>query len=419
MAPRRFALILGAFLVLLLSLGVRSTTLTRSPSQLPEEETLDEQLARVAEHIPGFGGIFLDERGRLTVSLVEGEVTTQSVRELGARIATLLSWEDPRLRAGAIRLVPARYSFLQLKQWHDLLSPQIFELEGVVLTDIDEVRNRLRVGVESAERVPEVLEALQQLGIPREVVLLEEVEPIFPMAALRDQVRPLVGGLQINFPGFLCTLGFNAVRSGIAGFVTASHCTEIQGGVENTPYWQPREASDTFIGTEIVDPLYRWFLGCPRGRVCRYSDSAFAQLASGVSSSLGYLAQTEGLGSLTISGSFRITAEATRRLRGEILNKVGRTTGWSQGPITNTCVNVGVTGTRIVLLCQDFVQATVGAGDSGSPVFRLVNGNGSVVLYGVLWGGNSSGTNFVYSPIGNIQRSSELGPLTTCAGGGC
>lgn len=419
MTSRRFALILGAFLVLLLSLGVRSTTLPRSPSELPEEETLDEQLARVAEHIPGFGGIFLDERGQITVSLVPGEVTTQSVRELGAQIATLLSWEEPRLRAGAIRLVPARYSFLQLKQWHDLLSPQIFEQEGVVLTDIDEVQNRLRIGVESAERVPEVLEALQQLGIPREAVLLEEVEPIFPMATLRDQVRPLVGGLQINFPGFLCTLGFNAVRSGIAGFVTASHCTEIQGGVENTPYWQPLEASDTFIGTEIVDPLYRWFLGCPRGRVCRYSDSAFARLASGVSFGLGSLARTEGLGALTIVGNFQITAEATRQLRGEILNKVGRTTGWSQGPITSTCVNVGVTGTRIVLLCQDFVQATVGAGDSGSPVFRLVNGNGSVVLYGLLWGGNSSGTNFVYSPIRNIQRSGELGPLTTCASGGC
>ncbi len=56
----------------------------------------------------------------------------------------------------------------------------------------------------------------------------------------------------------------------------------------------------------------------------------------------------------------------------------------------------------------------VAGGDSGSPVFRLVAGdrNGSsVTLLGNLWGGNSSGTLFVYSPIAGIE--SELGLLTT------
>jgi len=404
--------------VLASGFGAWSATLTSRMPQVPlSEETLDDQLARLAERIPGFGGIFLDENGRIAVYLVEGEVTTLSVREIGATIARTLGWDEPRLRAGAIRILPGQYSFRQLKEWNDQLFPHVFEIEGVTLTDIDEARNRLRIGVESEEAAEVVIETLDSLGVPREAVIVEEVEPILPMATLRDKVRPLVGGLQINFPGYLCTLGFNAVRSSVAGFVTASHCTNVQGGVEGTPYWQPREDTDTFIGTEIADPLYTRRLGCPRGRVCRYSDSAFAQLAFGVNASLGYLAQTASLGSLTITGSFQITAEATRRVRGEVLNKVGRTTGWSQGPITQTCVNVGVTGTRIVLLCQDFVQATVDAGDSGSPVFKI-NGSG-VTLYGLLWGGNSSGTSFVYSPIGNIQRSDELGSLRTCATGSC
>jgi hypothetical protein len=34
-----------------------------------------------------------------------------------------------------------------------------------------------------------------------------------------------------------------------------------------------------------------------------------------------------------------------------------------------------------------------------------------VSLVGILWGGNSSGTQFVYSPIANIEQ--ELGALTT------
>ncbi len=419
-ALRRFVPVMSVFLGLVLAsgFGAWSATLTSQMPQAPlSEETLDDHLARLAEQIPGFGGIFLDENGQVAVYLVKGEVTTLSVREIGATIARTLGWDERRLRAGAIRILPGQYSFRQLKEWNDQLFPHIFEIEGVTLTDIDEARNRLWIGVESEEVAETVIETLVSLGVPREAVLVEEVEPILPMATLREKVRPLVGGLQINFPGYLCTLGFNAVRSNVTGWVTASHCTNVQGGVEGTPYWQPLEAMDTFIGTEIADPLYTWRFGCPMGRLCRYSDSAFVQLASGVSASLGHVAQTASLGSLTITGSFQITAEATRRIRGEVLSKVGRTTGWSQGPITQTCVNVGVTGTRIVLLCQDFVQATVAAGDSGSPVFKI-NGSG-VTLYGLLWGGNSSGTSFVYSPIGNIQRSDELGPLKTCAIGTC
>ena len=92
------------------------------------------------------------------------------------------------------------------------------------------------------------------------------------------------------------------------------------------------------------------------------------------------------------------------------MNKVGRTTGWTAGNITNTCVNTGVSGSNIVQLCQTFVSAGVGGGDSGSDVFQVTSGS-NVQLAGVLWGGNSGGTQFVFSPFGNVTR--ELGALTT------
>jgi hypothetical protein len=76
-------------------------------------------------------------------------------------------------------------------------------------------------------------------------------------------------------------------------------------------------------------------------------------------------------------------------------------------------VDTGVQGSTIVLLCQTFVTASsviVQGGDSGSPVFAI-NPNGSATLLGGLWGGNQSGTQFVYSPIANIRA--ELGALIT------
>ena len=66
-----------------------------------------------------------------------------------------------------------------------------------------------------------------------------------------------------------------------------------------------------------------------------------------------------------------------------------------------------------MLLCQNFVEdddVIVQGGDSGSPVFRIEGGT-NVTLLGNLWGGNSSGTLFVYSPLSNIEG--ELGALQT------
>jgi hypothetical protein len=240
------------------------------------------------------------------------------------------------------------------------------------------------------------------------------------VATLQNVVdRPVRAGVQINFPGFLCSVGFNATSGTQKSFITASHCTNTQGGVENTPYWQPLQSVDgTQIATEVADPVYsRNLPGCPRGnRQCRFSDASRAAYINGANQALGLIAQTSGPnnGSLTITGSFSITQDDCATTGGCLavgttVNKVGRTTGWTSGAITNTCVNTGVSGTRIVQLCQTFVSAKVGAGDSGSDVFQIDNTD--VILAGVLWGGNSGGTQFVFSPFGNVTR--ELGTLIT------
>jgi hypothetical protein len=292
----------------------------------------------------------------------------------------------------------------------------LFELAGVVFTDADEARGRLVVGVLDRGVEPLIRARLAALGVASESLDVVETEPIFQVSTLRDKVRPVVAGLQIRFSGYLCSLGFNAVRNGVSGFVTASHCSDKQGTVDGTLYYQPlNRVADEFIGTEVTDPAYlRGIAGCPTGRICRYSDSNFSEGDSGVQFDLGRIAETTGPnnGSLEIAGEFVIKNEAAAAV-GDTANKVGRTTGWTQGAVTRTCVDTGVSGSNIVLLCQDFVENTVpivAGGDSGSPVFRI-RSRDSVSLLGNLWGGNSSGTLFVYSPISNIER--ELGALTT------
>jgi len=314
-----------------------------------------------------------------------------------------------------MRVRKADFDWADLDRWFTQASADALGVPGVVFTDADEARNRVHIGVEHTAAAGEVRSMLARLGIPAAAVIIELTQPIKQLATLRGSVRPVVAGVQINFPGFLCSVGFNASRSGIRGFVTASHCTSTQGGVESTPYWQPLQTvNPTQIARETVDPVYTTGGSCPAGRRCRRSDASFARYINSTQNTLGRIARTSNTNQTnrTIVGNWTVTSDATSSsfTIGLTVNKVGRTTGWSQGPVTSTCVNVNVSGSNVTQLCQTIVSATVGAGDSGSDVFAITSGT-NVKLDGVLWGGSSDGTIFVFSPLANVKG--ELGALTT------
>ena len=294
-----------------------------------------------------------------------------------------------------------------LSTWYNRTWPAVLELNGTVFSDLDEANNRLLFGVENRGLATAIASVMRANGVPASAYVVQEAAPIENLATLRDYAATKVGGIQIHFSNYLCTLGFNATLNGVNSFITNSHCTATQGGVEGTNYYQPTSTVDpTIIATEVADPLY--FTGgvCPRGKKCRYSDSSRAAYKSGIAFDLGGIATVSGAGSLTVTGSFQISSEndgtRTPLAVGQTASKVGRTTGLSTGSVTNTCVNTSVSRTKFVQLCQTFVAATVGSGDSGSPVY-----SGST-LVGILWGGSSS--SFAFSPLRSIKD--ELGNFT-------
>jgi hypothetical protein len=373
------------------------------PEPSPAIQQFDDPIA-AARQVPGFGGFFIDEQGRPTIYLKDTRLRASAEQALGRTLSA------NGMSPAALQVRKGDYDWVSLERWQTRVSAEALAQRGAVYVDADESSNRVKIGVERGAPAAQLRTAVQRLGVPAGAVTVEVVEPYRNMATLRDRIRPVRGGVQINFPGFLCTLGFNATRSGQRSFITNSHCTEVQGGNDNTPYWQPTQGvAPAQIGTEVADPTYNRPSGCPSGRRCRRSDAARARYANGTTSTLGVIARTTGAnnGSLTIQGNFNIVSEGNPVV-GQQANKVGRTTGWTRGRITNTCVNVNVSGTNITQLCQSLVSAGVGGGDSGSPVFRQNNGN-NVALIGILWGGSIG--SFAFSPISNIEA--ELGALTT------
>lgn len=302
------------------------------------------------------------------------------------------------------------------------VSPDIMSLPGTVFADNNEVRGKLVFGVENENAVQGVTRSLIARGLAPDEFAVETTAPIRQLATLQSEFRPTQGGIQINFPGYLCTMGFNVDHAGGRSFITNSHCTNTQGGVDNTPYYQPLSSvNPTVIATEVADPTYQsGIAGCSAGKVCRHSDASRALYNSSTASSRGLIAKTTGVnsGSLTVGGTFTITAQdnSNTNFSGTI-NKVGRTTGWTAGSVSGTCVTVNVSGSNVQQICQTLVTNNsaniVGAGDSGSPAFQITSGD-NVTLVGILWGGGGS-TQFVFSPLKNIQD--ELGAVTATSDG--
>jgi hypothetical protein len=384
------------------------------------------QLA-VAQAVPGFGGYFLDGAGRPSVYLRDAAQRPAAEQALAGFLA------DRGFAASDLRVLQGDFDYAQLDQWYRRVRGGVFSVAGIVLGDVDEGSNRLRFGVAGVGAIAGVRSVLTLAGIPAAAAIVEPRAGFRTVETLRDRVRPLSGGLQINFfptpPGvspvtLVCTLGFNAVRFGISSFITNSHCSNVEGGEETpTDYYQNRQAGGAanFIGVEVDDPHWtsQLNLDCPPPLACRYSDAIRAQYAPGISATLGRIARIDEVTTTlddtthTIAGSFTIKSERADPVQGETANKVGRTTGWTLGPTTGTCVDVLALGTTHIRLCQAIVTALVDGGDSGSPVFFRKGGGSNVTLLGILWGGSTDEANpeFVYSPMSGIER--ELGDLQT------
>ena len=409
----------------------RLTTLPAA--QVAASEAPDQ--GAVAQQVPGFGGYFIDETGAPTVYLTDPSRRADAAAALAGFLSSF-GWT-----ASDLRVRQARYDYQQLDNWYRAAWPIALAVSGAVSTDLDEGRNRLRFTGVSASAVSAIASAVSGLGIPSDAMVVEVRGPVRQVLGLRDKVRPPSGGFQLQFFAspvspliYLCTLGFNAIQDGVNSFITNSHCSNVQGGIHvRTDYYQAVRGGvmpdpNNFLAFEVEDPDYTMSAACPAARFCRYSDASRAQYAAGQVFTLGQIARPLSLNTTLTDGdvtpsilvindlapSYRISAEQPVPVLGQPLNKVGRTTGWTQGTVTATCENVSVTDSHITQLCQSLVSAYVDGGDSGSPVFGL-HTDGTVFLAGILWGSSTdlitNEVQFIFSPLGQVE--SELGDLAT------
>ncbi len=146
-------------------------------SALPAEPAVLEALnniakdpmARIAERAPGFGGAFRDsDQNIVYIYLQDASMKAEAERALTEEFG-------PDFLAGReVRVLEGDYSMDHLDAWHRTLSGAIYQVPGIVYTDLDEVKNRIEIGMYPRRWGREEMEAaLATVDVPRGAVVIE------------------------------------------------------------------------------------------------------------------------------------------------------------------------------------------------------------------------------------------------------
>lgn len=404
----------------------------RSVDRAAHATSIDAAFITLNRLIPSFGGLYRGEKGEVRVLLADPAAEPAARQVIEAYLRTRQAASGHAIENIPIAFAQAKHTWFDLSAYRDGLV-DVLSLPGVVYLDADEACNCVTVAVVNKEAKPAAERFIEKAGVPAGVVRIVQHAEFAFAQSLRDQFRPTKGGVRIKFNSFLsfggsCTETAVALRGGVLGLITNSHCTRTIGGVEQTEIYQAGTVpfGFDFVATELVDPPWTASVpGCPAGRLCRLSDSAFAAFANPLDGAIGKLALPAAMCGNTpcslqlnnANDELTVVGTSGAPVVGDLLGKIGQTTGFTRGAVTASCVLVNV-GARsfldpanLSLPCQDFVGAAMDHGDSGAPVFSLLPGQ-RAVLAGIAWGMSVGATppEFVFSPIGAVE--SELGTMS-------
>ncbi len=364
----------------------------------------DPDALAIAREVPSFAGLYFNDRGDVEVALTNPSDLPAAAARIRSRLGTRRT-EFGSVDHRTVRFVSraVQYSFLELARYKTVLRRNgIFAIDGVVSLDVKEPENRVKIGITQSAVEGRVRTLLAQLSIPEETVVFWQTPyPSLTTHTLADSMGILQGALAIESLEWACTLGFPARRNSdwAPVFVTNFHCTEDPHRFDGGPFRQGPVNHRETIGHELVDPTTHE-CGIFDIDPCRNSDAAL--ISAIVPIQLGTIARTtrsspSGCENCIMPDTidhanpvFQITARTGSVVENEILHKIGRSTGWTQGKVEDRCADYEMNGDLVgapnwVIRCADRVDYTSQGGDSGGPVFSI-KPDGSVDLRGINFG---------------------------------
>lgn len=360
-------------------------------------------------------GIFMGQEGRYHLRLLANASAEDSAKA-HAWAAAEVKRASIHAPTGEIadvvveRSSDAKYSICELLALADRVTPLAFAEESFALFDVNEFKGKIEVGLSDANAVRTLSTAVEKLGVPPaalSVFLAKAPEPTsVPNSALLRH-RPVVGG--IDFGPEQCTTGITGyLPGGQAVMFTASHCSDSLGMIDiGGGGWQQSSSNLLYFGTEIHDTEWSCYINggwrrCDHAELSAYTFTGIDLNPGETAHDPGViyrrtnrLAGPNSVGSAFIDTLFPrlvVTSMQAYPVDQQVVDAVGRLSGWSYGTIYHTCTTLPYGGnSNNKMYCQSYATTSAQGGDSGGPVFvhypnipPSPGGNG-ITFMGVLW----------------------------------
>jgi hypothetical protein len=130
-----------------------------------EAQPTDDDYARLARRLPGFAGMYLDRR--VLIVAVVGDPDSTEVRR-----AVFPLVRDRGLDDLPLRVAKAKYTYERLRTEKDRLM-NVLEIEELTFAAVDEVANRIRIGVATEQARRTLSRGLSDAGVPADMVSVE------------------------------------------------------------------------------------------------------------------------------------------------------------------------------------------------------------------------------------------------------
>src|SRR5467141_2229079 len=96
----------------------------------------------LANKEPSIAGFYVDKTGTVIVQVTDVRRAAEAINAVKAEIGASNGRFAAQNRRAAVRANPVQYSFQQLSDWRDLVVDSLLGSHGVVMDDLDEVKNR-------------------------------------------------------------------------------------------------------------------------------------------------------------------------------------------------------------------------------------------------------------------------------------
>lgn len=147
-----------------------------------------DSLIGLAQQIPGFGGVFINQADQLSIYLTEPSdqrdqaIEVFSDSEIIANVIEGLQNQGSSASVEDMEILHGQYTFIELYNWKIEVSSKILSIEDVHLIGVDQSRNKVSIGVENKAAKEKAVMELDPLNISVEAFIFYQMTPpeLFP-----------------------------------------------------------------------------------------------------------------------------------------------------------------------------------------------------------------------------------------------